>query len=65
MGEVPIDLSLQDRLHRLHDEASPKQKNISQAKEELVHQRASQVPPYLDAARKVFKSFVNMAGKRV
>jgi sugar phosphate isomerase/epimerase len=52
MGEVPIDLSLQDRLYKLHDESYAQTKEYSQAKEELVYQRISQAPPYLDAARK-------------
>ncbi|MGA8848971.1 MAG: TIM barrel protein [Dehalococcoidia bacterium] len=52
MGEVPIDLSLQDRLYKLHDESYAQTKEYSQAKEKLVYQRTSQAPPYLDAARK-------------
>jgi sugar phosphate isomerase/epimerase len=52
MGEVPVDLSLQDRLYKLHDGGYAQTKEYSQAKEKLVCQRMSQVPPYLDAARK-------------
>jgi len=52
MGEVPIDLSLQDRLCKLHDGGYAQTKEYSQAKEKLVYQRISQAPPYLDAARK-------------
>jgi sugar phosphate isomerase/epimerase len=52
MGEVPIDLSLQDRLYKLCDESHTQTKEYSQAKEELVYQRISQALPYLDAARK-------------
>jgi sugar phosphate isomerase/epimerase len=52
MGEVPIDLSLQDRLYKLHDGGYAQTKEYSQAKEELIYQRTSQVPLYLDAARK-------------
>jgi sugar phosphate isomerase/epimerase len=52
MGEVPIDLSLQDRLFKLHDEGYAQTKEYSQAKEELVYQRTSQAPQYLDAAKK-------------
>jgi len=51
MGEVPIDLSLQDRLYKLCDERHTQTKEYNQAKEELVYQRISQAPPYLDAAR--------------
>ena len=52
MGEVPIDLSLQDRLYKLHDGGYAQTKAYSQAKEELVCQRTSQAPHYLDAAKK-------------
>ena len=52
MGEVPIELSLQDRLYKLYAESHAQTKEYSQAKEELVYQRISLVPPYLDAARK-------------
>jgi len=52
MGEVPIDLSLQDRLYELYAQSHTQTKEYSQAKEELVYQRIYQVPPYLDAARK-------------
>ena len=52
MGEVPVDLSLQDRLYKLHDGGYVQTKEYSQAKDKLVYQRTSQAPPYLDAARK-------------
>jgi len=52
MGEVPIDLSLQDRLYKLCDESHTQTKEYSQAKEEIIYQRISQSPTYLDAARK-------------
>jgi sugar phosphate isomerase/epimerase len=52
MGEVPIDLSLQDRLYKLHDGSYTQTKEYSQAKEELIYQRISQALPYFDAARK-------------
>jgi sugar phosphate isomerase/epimerase len=52
MGEVPIDLSLQDRLYKLHEGGYAQTKEYGQAKEKLVCQRISQAPPYLDAASK-------------
>ena len=52
MGEVPIDLSLQDKLYKLYNKSRAQTKEYSQAKEELLHQRISQAPPYLEAARK-------------
>ena len=52
MGEVPIDLSLQDRLYKLHDGGYAQTKEYSQAKEELVYQRTSQALHYLGTAKK-------------
>jgi sugar phosphate isomerase/epimerase len=52
MGEVPINLGLQDKLYKLCDESHTQTKEYSQAKEELVYQRISHALPYLDAARK-------------
>ena len=56
MGEVPIDLSLQDRLYRLCHDSHTQTKEYSQAKEELVYQRISQFSPYLYAARKSLRA---------
>jgi sugar phosphate isomerase/epimerase len=52
MGEVPIDLSLQDRLYKLYDGGYAQSKEYSQAKGELVYRRACQAGRYLEAARK-------------
>jgi sugar phosphate isomerase/epimerase len=52
IGEVPVDLSLQDSLYKLTDRGRAQTKEYSQAKDKLVYQRASQAPSYLDAARK-------------
>jgi sugar phosphate isomerase/epimerase len=52
MGEVLIDLSLQDRLYKLCNNSHTQTKEYSYAKEEIIYQRISQSPPYLDAARK-------------
>ena len=52
MGEVPIDLSLQDRLYTLCAKSHTQSKEYIQTKEEFVYQRISRVRPYLDAARK-------------
>ena len=52
MGEVPIDLSLQDRLHKLHDAGRAQTKEYGRIKERLVHQRASLAQPYVDAAKR-------------
>jgi len=50
MGEVPIDLNLQVRLRELHEGGYAHTKEYGDAKEELVHQRNSQAPDYLDIA---------------
>jgi len=52
MGEVPIDLNLQDRLHQLYNKDHTQTKEYSQVKEELIYQRISHALPHLDAARK-------------
>jgi len=52
MGEVPIDLSLQDRLFTLCSRSGTQTKEYIKVKEEFVYQRISRVRPYLDAARK-------------
>jgi sugar phosphate isomerase/epimerase len=52
MGEVPIDLSLQNRLHSLHDAGQAQTKEYRLIKERLVHQRASVAQPYVDAAKR-------------
>ena len=52
MGEVPIDLRLQDRLHILHDAGRAQTKEYGRIKDRLVHQRASLAQPCLDAAKR-------------
>jgi sugar phosphate isomerase/epimerase len=52
MGEVPIDLSLQERLYRLRDGGYNQTEEYRQVKESLVQQRLSLARPYVDAARK-------------
>ena len=52
MGEVPIDLSLRDRLHKLHDGDYTQTKEYRLVKEKLVHQRVSLAHSYVDAAKK-------------
>ena len=52
MGEVPIDLSLDAKLRRLYRQNLAQTKEYNQIKERLISQRTSQVPPYLEAARK-------------
>ena len=52
MGEVPVDLSLQDRLYELHEGGYAQSKEYNQVKEELIYQRNFQALHYLDIAKK-------------
>ncbi len=52
MGEVPIDLSLEDELRRLYTRSCGQTLEQTPVRDELVRQRMSQAPPYLDAAKK-------------
>ena len=52
MGEVPIDLSLQDRLHRLYDGGYAQTTEYREAKERLIYQRLSSAQSCVDAASK-------------
>ena len=52
MGEVPIDLNLQDRLYELHEGGYAQTKEYNQVKEELIYQRDFQAFHYLDMAKK-------------
>ena len=50
MGEVPIDLSLQGRLYKLHHGGCAQTEEYRQVKETLVHQRLSLAHSHVDAA---------------
>ncbi|MBE0430743.1 MAG: TIM barrel protein [Dehalococcoidia bacterium] len=52
MGEVPVDLSLEDRLRRSYSRGLGHDAGQKRIREELVRQRTSRAPRYLDAARK-------------
>jgi sugar phosphate isomerase/epimerase len=64
MGEVPIDLSLQDKLYRLPDGVSAQNQEFRQVKEELIYQRLSQAPPYFEAARKSLLELRKYSGQK-
>jgi len=53
MGEVPIDLSLQDRLYTFCTKSNTQTKEYIQAKEEFVYQLISQVHPYLEVQQQI------------
>ena len=55
MGEVPIDIGLENRLRQLYNRNCNETEEYSQTREELIHQRASKVSPYLEAARRSLK----------
>lgn len=52
VGEVPIDPGLEVELHQLYQQNLTQTERYKQVKEQLIYQRASQAPPYLEAARK-------------
>jgi sugar phosphate isomerase/epimerase len=64
MGEVPIDLSLQDSLYKLHEEGHAKTKEYSQAKEELVYQRDARAFNYLNAAKKSLQELIEYSRQK-
>ncbi len=64
MGEVPIDLSLQDRLYKLGDSGCAQTQEYSRLKEELAYQRTSQAPPYLDAAKRSLQEIREYSGRK-
>lgn len=51
MGEVPIDLGLEDELRRLYTPRRGRSREQTRLRDTIIHQRMSQAPPYLDAAR--------------
>jgi sugar phosphate isomerase/epimerase len=52
MGEVPIDLGLDDELRRLCQQNATQSEKYNEVKRGLTYQRISRAPPYLVAARK-------------
>jgi len=52
MGEIPIDLGLDDELRRLYQHNLSQTQEYDQAKTGLACQRISRAPPYLETARK-------------
>lgn len=52
MGEVPVDLSLEEQLRRLYSRSFGQHADEKRIRDELVRQRMSRAPRYLDAARK-------------
>jgi len=52
MGEVPIDLSLEDELRRLYQQNLTQSERYSKVKKALTHERISKAPPYIEAARR-------------
>jgi sugar phosphate isomerase/epimerase len=64
MGEVPIDLSLQDRLHKLNDAGQAQTKEYLQIKDRLVHQRASLAQPYVDAAKRSLQDLIEYSRQK-
>lgn len=51
IGEMPINLGLEDKLRQLYKQHLAQTKEYSRVKEQLVYQRVSKVSPFLEAAR--------------
>ncbi len=51
IGEMPINLGLEDKLRQLYKQHLAQTKEYSRVKEQLIYQRVSKVPPFLEAAR--------------
>ena len=64
MGEVPIDPGLQERLRQLYTEGRAQSEEHSQARQELVYQRISRSPPYLEAATQSLRELSEYGGQK-
>ncbi|MGQ9545783.1 MAG: sugar phosphate isomerase/epimerase family protein [Dehalococcoidia bacterium] len=64
MGEVPIDLSLRDKLYKQHQAAYPETNERNEVKEELVRQRASRAAPYLNAAKESLRELCEYSAQK-
>lgn len=51
MGEVPIDISLEDELRQLYQQNLTQSERYSKVKKALTYERISKAPPYFEAAR--------------
>ncbi len=66
MGEVPINLGLEDKLRQLYKQHLAQTKEYSRVKEQLIYQRVSKVPPFLEAARESLTELSRYSqGKRI
>lgn len=52
MGEVPVDLNLQERLYQLYNNGWAQTEEYARVREELIRQRARQARSHLEAAKK-------------
>ncbi len=64
MGEVPIDLSLQDGLYKLHHGGHTQTKEYRQVKEKLIHQRLSLARSHVDAAGESLRDLGRYGGQK-
>jgi len=64
MGEVPVDLRLQDTLGKFHDGGYTQTREYRQIKENLIHQRVSLARPYVDAAKKSLQELSNYSRQK-
>ena len=64
MGEVPVDLSLEDKLRQLHNDNLTGSKEYTQVKEQLIYQRVSKAPHLVEAAKKSLKELSEHSQKQ-
>ena len=64
MGEVPIDLSLQDRLYKLRHGGHTQTEEYGEAREKLIHQRLSLARSYVDAAGESLRDLARYGGQK-
>jgi sugar phosphate isomerase/epimerase len=59
LGEVPLLNEWEDKLHELYDQGLVDSEEYKQVKQQLIIQRASNVAPYLEAARRSLWELAN------
>ena len=64
MGEVPVDLSLEDKLRQLCSDNLIGSKEYTQVKEQLIYQRVSKAPHLVEAAKKSLKELSEHSQKQ-
>ena len=64
LGEVPLDLSLQDKLYQLRRQGHTNSKEYNDVRERLISQRASRASQYVDAAEQSLRELSRHSKQR-